>query len=43
MLDRTMVAVQKGRDRLQVTIDPLEDESAEESEEGAGFFDQDET
>lgn len=43
VLERTMVAVQKGRDRLQVTIDPLEDEAADESEEGAGFFDQDET
>ena len=43
VLDRTMLAVQKGRDRLQVTIDPLDDEELDESEEGAGFFDQDET
>ena len=36
VLERTMQAVQRGRERLQVITDPV----AEESEEAATFFDQ---
>jgi F0F1-type ATP synthase membrane subunit b/b' len=42
VLERTMQAVQNGRERLQVTIGPLEPEEPEDLEAG-GFFDQDET
>lgn len=42
VLDRTMQAVQKGRERLQVVVDLPEAEDAPELEEGA-FFDQDES
>jgi len=42
VLERTMQAVQNGRERLQVTLDPLEPEEPDESDAG-GFFDQDET
>jgi F0F1-type ATP synthase membrane subunit b/b' len=41
VLERTMQAVQNGRERLQVTIDALEPEEPVELEVG-GFFDQDE-
>jgi cell division septum initiation protein DivIVA len=41
VLDRTMAAVQKGRERLQVVVEaPLEVET-DETEAAAGFFDQD--
>ena len=41
VLERTMAAVQKGRERLQVVVEaPLEVEPAEE-EAVSGFFDQD--
>lgn len=40
VLERTMAAVQNGRDRLQVSIEPL-DEEPEDLDEGGGFFDQD--
>ena len=41
VLERTMAAVQKGRERLQVVVEaPLEVESAE-GEAVSGFFDQD--
>ena len=40
VLDRTMQAVQKGRERLQVVVDLPEAEVVSEDEEGA-FFDQD--
>ena len=41
VLDRTMQAVQKGRERLQVVVDLPEAEVVPEEDEG-GFFDQDE-
>ena len=41
VLDRTMQAVQKGRERLQVVVDLPEAEVVTEGDEGA-FFDQDE-
>lgn len=37
VLERTMQAVQKGRDRLQVVVEPLEDELVDDR----AFFDQD--
>jgi F0F1-type ATP synthase membrane subunit b/b' len=37
VLERTMQAVQKGRDRLQVVVEPFEDELVDER----AFFDQD--
>jgi hypothetical protein len=40
VLDRTMQAVQKGRERLQVVVDLPEAEVVGETDEG-GFFDQD--
>ena len=40
VLDRTMQAVHKGRERLQVVVDLPETEVEGEEEEGA-FFDQD--
>jgi hypothetical protein len=42
VLDRTMQAVHKGRERLQVVVDLPEAEVVDEFDEG-GFFDQDET
>jgi F0F1-type ATP synthase membrane subunit b/b' len=42
VLERTMQAVQNGRDRLQVTIEPLDDDEDDVLEEEGGFFDQDE-
>jgi F0F1-type ATP synthase membrane subunit b/b' len=39
VLDRTMQAVQKGRERLQVHVEPLSE--VELDEEGPAFFDQD--
>ena len=42
VLDRTMQAVQKGRERLQVVVDLPEAEVTEEPEAGA-FFDQDDS
>jgi hypothetical protein len=41
VLDRTMQAVQKGRERLQVVVELPEAEVVPEEDEG-GFFDQDE-
>ena len=40
VLDRTMQAVQKGRERLQVVVDLPEAEVVTDDDEGA-FFDQD--
>ncbi|MCU1459880.1 MAG: synthase [Actinomycetia bacterium] len=40
VLERTMLAVQKGRERLQVVVDPSGDSEAEDDEDSA-FFDQD--
>lgn len=42
ILERTMQAVHKGRERLQVQIEPEDGEPEEEDGETAGFFDQDE-
>ena len=42
VLDRTMQAVQQGRQRLQVTYDHVDDE-ADELEDPNAFFDQDDT
>jgi cell division septum initiation protein DivIVA len=41
VLDRTLTQVHKGRERLQVHIDPA-DADAEDSDEVSAFFDQDE-
>jgi cell division septum initiation protein DivIVA len=41
VLDRTMHAVQQGRQRLQVAYEVEEDEADDGSEDAAGFFDQD--
>jgi cell division septum initiation protein DivIVA len=40
VLERTMLAVEKGRERLQVVVDPSGDAEVEEDEDSA-FFDQD--
>jgi F0F1-type ATP synthase membrane subunit b/b' len=42
VLKRTMQAVQHGRDRLQVTIEPLDDGEDDDLDDEGGFFDQDE-
>jgi dsDNA-specific endonuclease/ATPase MutS2 len=41
VLDRTMQAVHKGRERLQVVVDLPEAEVVPDGEEGGAFFDQD--
>ena len=41
VLDRTMQAVHKGRERLQVVVDLPEAEEVGEDDEGGAFFDQD--
>ncbi len=40
VLERTMLAVQKGRERLQVVVDPSGDSHSEDEDDSA-FFDQD--
>jgi signal transduction histidine kinase len=41
VLDRTMAAVQKGRERLQIAVEsPVEAAPSEADEAGAAFFDQ---
>lgn len=41
VLDRTLQAVQQGRQRLQATYEPRAEEVEEHDEDAVGFFDQD--
>ena len=41
VLERTMQAVHKGRERLQVQIEPENDEDEGDEDDGGDFFDQD--